>query len=209
MTQNPVQGGVKRRRTSQPKVSQLSGTSSVIKYSALGSLVTSDTSGDAIYARTYAPGFGGGLNNTVGPTIVSYYSTAKFTSSTKTRWEPSVSFNTSGRVYVGFTDNPEAIASLYSLAGSSVTSYIQAVKGLGDVISFPVWQETDVSVPSRLRRKMFDVNGTVVNTDVNVLDRSAQTAMFVAVDGMPASTRAGTFWFHDDVVVEGIVPIVT
>ncbi len=205
VTPSPVQGGVRRRRNKQPNVTQTSGTSSIIKYSALGSTVTSDVNGEAWYHRLYIPGFGGGLTQTVGSSIVSYYSTAKFQAGTTLRWEPSVSFSTSGRVYVGFTDNPEVIEALRILTGSNA---VNAVKGLGDVISFPVWQETDVPFSPRMRRKMFDTNQTAV-TGADTLDRCCQTAMFLAIDGMPVTTRAGSVWFHDNVAVEGMTSVVT
>ncbi len=202
---SPVQGGVRRRRNKQPNVTQTSGTSSVIKYSALGSTVTSDVNGEAWYHRMYIPGSFGGLTQTVGTAIVGYYSTAKFQAGTTLRWEPSVSFSTSGRVYVGFTDNPEMIEALRVLTGGNA---VNAVKGLGDVISFPVWQETDIPFSTRMRRKMFDTNQAAI-TGVDVLDRTCQTAMFLAIDGMPASTRAGSVWFHDNVAVEGMSSIET
>lgn len=202
---SPVQGGVRRRRNKQPNVTQTSGTSSVIKYSALGSTVTSDVNGEAWYHRMYIPGSFGGLTQTVGTAIVGYYSTAKFQAGTTLRWEPSVSFSTSGRVYVGFTDNPEMIEAMRVLTGGNA---VNAVKGLGDVISFPVWQETDIPFSPRMRRKMFDTNQAAI-TGVDVLDRTCQTAMFLAIDGMPASTRAGSVWFHDNVAVEGMSSIET
>jgi hypothetical protein len=76
------------------------------------------------------------------------------------------------------------------------------------VISFPIWQETEINFPSKLRRKMFDTNNSIT-FDVNILDRCAQIAMFVAVDGAPATTSVGSFWFHDKLHVEGIQPTLT
>lgn len=202
---SPVQGGVRRRRNKQPNIKQTSGTSSVVKYSALGQTLSSDVNGDVWYHRLYIPGFSGGLTQTVGPAVVGYYSTGKFQPGTTLRWEPSVSFNTTGRVYVGFTDNPEVIENLRPLSGGTA---VNAVKGLGDVISFPVWQETEIPFNTRMRRKMFDTNLTFTS-GIDTVDRCCQTAMFLAVDGMPASTRAGSLWFHDNVAVEGMTNIIT
>ena len=63
--------------------------------------------------------------------------------------------------------------------------------------------------PTRIRRKRFDVNISINATLVDVLDRSVQTVMFVAVEGAPASTTLGSFWFHDVVDVEGVTNVST
>lgn len=202
-TTNPVNGGVRRRRTTAPRMSP---NGSVIEYSVLGATVTSDAASLGRSSRVYCPGTPDFLANATGPNVCSFYSTGKFLPGSKIRWEPSVSFTTSGRIYVGFTDNPEVAKTIFPLAG---TTYVNAIKGLGDVISFPVWQETDVNFPSRLRRKMFDTNISIDYTNVDVLDRSVQTFMFVAVDGVPASTALGSFWYHDKVMVEGLQAVAT
>lgn len=178
----------------------------IVEYSVLGNALTTTAAGLSTPGRAYIPGNPGGVVNATGPTIVAYYSTAKFLPGTKIRWEPSVSFTTPGRVYVGFTDNPEVMASIAGLSGSS---WGDAVKGLGDVVSFPIWQETEIAFPTRLRRKMFDTNTTATVTDTNSNDRSVQTFMFAYIDGAPASTAVGSFWYHDKVMVEGIQPVLT
>lgn len=209
MTRNPVQGGVRKRRTRAPKMSG-TGDATNISYSALGSTIGTGSPGYGAVNRYYIPGFGLNLTSTVGPDIVAYYSTAKFTPGTKIRWEPSVSFTTPGRVSVGFTDNPEAIVTISNLFTTANTTglaadwlaYANAVKGLGSLKSFPVWQETDVEFPTRLRRKMFDTNATVQNTP-DVYDRTCQTVMFTVVEGA-SNLFVGSFWFHDRLAVEGI-----
>jgi len=196
----PVKGGVRRRRNQRPTmVGANNGT--IIEYSAIGATVGSDVGGLASGRRLYAAGDSANLSSTVGPTICSYYSTGKFLPGTKIRWEPSVSFTTPGRVYVGFTDNPEVMSAFISL--TTPAAVITAIKGLGDVISFPVWQETDINFPTATRRKMFDVNANIAN-NVDVLDRSVQRFMLFAVEGAPATTTLGQFWYHDKLAVEGI-----
>jgi len=201
-------GVTRRRRNKQPEMER-SGDGTVIKYSTLGSTVTTDTSGVGYAKRFYIPGnvSGAYLSNTAGISIAGFYSTGKFTPGTTIRWEPSVSFSTPGRVYVGFTDNPE-VANIINQV-SPISAYANAVKGLGDVVSFPVWQETEIKFPTKLRRKMFDVNITADLTDSNVLDRCAQTVMFMVVDGTPISTSVGSFWFHDRLQLEGLQPTFT
>lgn len=208
--QSPVKGGVRRRRTTGVSSSSKS-DASIIRYSAIGDSAVVPSTGDliAVPARHYIPGYAAGFVNATGPTLCSYYSTGKFIPGTRIKWEPSVSFTTAGRVFVGFTDNPEVIASIETLRGTNKLTYASRVKGLSTVISFPIWQETDVEFPMKMRRKRFDVNGTIDLTDPNMVDRSEQIAMFACIEGAPASTACGSFWFHDVVDVEGIHPTIT
>jgi hypothetical protein len=211
----PVQGGVRKRRNRQP-VLQNAGDSTILSYSASGIANQTTTGGQYGSVRQYIPGQAYGLANSAGPSIVSYYSSGKFLPGTKLRWEPAVSFTTPGRVLVGFTDNPEvsvAITGLFVTAVSTGapadwTAYANAVRGLGSVKSFPVWQETEVEFPTRLRRKMFDVNASATAA-VDVYDRSMQTTMFAAIEGTNGSVAAGNFWYHDKLLVEGITGILT
>ncbi|APG76618.1 hypothetical protein 3 [Wenzhou tombus-like virus 3] len=208
----PVPGGVRRRRVRMPMLSG-SGTNAIIKYSALGgSLTTGSGTNQGTNARYYIPGYAGDLTNAAGAAVVSYYSTAKFLPGTRVKWEPSVSFTTAGRVIVGFTDNPEVVTTLNTLATNAPTNYsayINAVRSLGNVVSFPVWQETEIPFPTRLRRKRFDINASPAGSNADQMDRSAQTVMFVAVEGAPATTSLGSFWYHDVVDVEGVTGITT
>jgi len=206
MKKNPFSGSTRKRRNPQPRMNPTSSNSTIVEYSALSTSLSTGATGVGVLERFYVPGYQGQLSSTYGPAIVAYYSTGKFLPGTRARWEPSVGATTSGRVYVGFTDNPEVISALIT-AASSPSVYLGYVKGLGDVVSFPVWQETDVQVPTRMRRKMFDTNASISN-NVDVLDRSCQVYMAIAVEG-PASTSFGSMWCHDKVMVEGINPIGT
>lgn len=212
-----MQGGVKTRRIRAPNL-QGAGDSSILKYSTLGiSVATIGASGQSAYRRGYIPGDAELLVNAVGPEIARRYSTAKFLPGTRLTWEPSVSFTTSGRVFVGFTDNPEVaaeIATTYNAFTGGVGSYAafaDRVKALSSVVSFPVWQETSINFPNRMRRKRFDTNGGVSHTDINQLDRSMQTFMFAAFEGVNSGTSLtlGGFHHHDVLDVEGMHGIVT
>lgn len=202
--QMPVTGGVRRRRNTAPAMAT---DGSLIKYNVQGStLATGSVSSTILYDRYYVPGFTTALVNPTGPDLVASYSTGKFEPGCKIRWEPAVSFSTAGRVYVGFTDNPEVIAAIFGLTGQN---RVDAIKSLGSTVSFPVWQETEVNFPSRTRRKRFDCNSTVVRDAIDVLDRSCQCVMFCALEGSPVNTTLGNFWFHDRVSVEGLHGLLT
>lgn len=204
MMRSPVQGGVKKRRTTTPRTSG-NGDSTVIAYNVPSIQAGTVTGGVGKLFRRYIPGLTDNLANSVGPDMICSYSSAKFLPGTKIRWEPSVSFSTSGRVFVGFTDNPEVALQAEGLA---IGAFATFVKGLGNVISFPVWQETEIPFPTRLRRKRFDTNLTVA-ASVDVYDRCMQTFMFAYIEGTPADTACGTFWYRDVVDVEGLHSIIT
>nr|UUW21102.1 MAG: hypothetical protein [Sanya tombus-like virus 5] len=197
----PVTGGTRRKRNTQPQSQTTGADSSIIRYSAIGqTMATAPSTSYCNMVRGYVPGLDANLETGTGPTIVGFYATGKFLPGTRIRWEPNVSFTTSGRIYVGFIDNPEVMSTILATSG---TAFGAAVRGLGSVISFPVWQETDIPFPTKLRRKMFDTNSTPT-TNVDQLDRSAQVYMFAYADGCPADTSLGSFWYHDVVAVEGI-----
>lgn len=202
-----VQTGKRRNRNKQPTMKPMNSDATCISYSSIGRSLTADVSGGGSLYRVYCPGSGTALAGSIGAEIVSCYSSAKFQPPTRARWEPSVGTTSTGRVYVGFTDNPEVVATFAGF--SSLSDQLNFVKGLGNLVSFPVWQETDIAVPMRLRRKLFDTNETVVATDVNVLDRSMQVTMIVGLEGGSPSTTVGNMWFHDCVYVEGIQPATT
>ncbi len=202
---NAVAGTAKRRRRIN-RTPSIRGTDSNqnVRYATLGiTLVSSSTGVVEGYYRAYIPGSSSGLAAASGATICSFYSTGKFLPGTTAEWVPSVGFTTSGRVYVGYTDNPELTATITGLTGSA---YATAVKSLGDVISFPVYQNEKWAVPTKLRRKMFDANASWSAT-ADVLDRCMQTTMFVYIEGAPVGTALGGMRFEDNVMVEGITGV--
>lgn len=214
----PVKGGVRKARNRAPTMMS-SGDRSLIKYGTLtDSIGTVGSTGTTIISRHYIPGFAPELAGKAGPAICSYYATGKFMPGSTVRWEPSVSFNTTGRAFVGFTDNPEVMALMNTAlatyyATPTIANYnalANQVKSLGNVRSFPIWQETEVSFPTSLRRKRFDSNINAITTDVNVLDRSAQCVMYAAFEGLPTTNQViGGFSFRDVVEVEGISSVIT
>lgn len=216
--QMPVTGGVRRNRNRPPALQPTSADATVLHYSALGRNLATDTFGNEGFDRHYIAGNSTGLINATGSSVASFYSTSKFQPGTTIRWEPSVSFTTPGRVYVSFTDNPEVMVAINALYTAYVTggktqaqynAYSAAVKGLGNIRSFPVWQETAMALPTNTRRKRFDVNLAAAFNNVDVMERCTQYAMYVCVDGASVSTTLGSFWFSDSLSLEGLTNVLT
>jgi hypothetical protein len=216
-----TQAGVRRRRSAAPRI-ETSGDTAVLRYNCSGTNRDFNASGLGATRRIYIPGFDSNFGTdaadivtNAGTTIASYYSSAKFLPGTKIRWEPSCSFTTAGRVFVGFCDNPEVVRTILTAQNTFRTSgltsdyntYANYVKALGSTISFPVWQETEIPFPTRLRRKRFDIDESTLTVDS--LDRNMQTAMFVCLEGGLGAAVVGNFWYHDVLEVEGLHAIAT
>lgn len=223
MATNITQAGVRRRRSATPRL-ESTGDGATLRYHCSGTNQgTYGALGVGATRRMFIPGYDSGsvpdqadIIGNAGTTIASYYSSARFLPGTRIKWEPSCSFTTSGRVFVGFCDNPEVARTILTQqntfrASGLLTDYntfANAVKALGSTISFPVWQETEIPFPTRLRRKRFDIDESTLTVDS--LDRTMQTTMFVAIEGGPASpTTVGNFWYHDVLDVEGLHAVAT
>lgn len=215
--QAPVKGGSRRNRRRMSMVSN--GEYTRLKYSYTGRNVSSSADGsNNVVMRHYVPGLiapGPYCDNALtspGVAVAGYYSTGVFRPGTQIRWEPGCSFTTGGRVIVGFTDNPEVISKLSVLYFQSTggvpgayDEYVFQVRGLEKNISFPVWQETSIPFPTRIRRKAFDtdIQGYDGSDDQTVQTR-CQMAMFAVLVGTPVLAGIGTFWYHDELDVEGL-----
>lgn len=209
-----AQAGRRRIRRRAPAVTDTSGDATQLRYHIISATVTSDAAGNRVLRRNYIVGSNG--NGDVlpapGTAVASYYSTGKFLPGTVAKWCPSVSFNTSGRVFAGFTDNAEVAAQINTLYNTyattpttiNYTNYADAVKALGNVTSFPIWQETVLQVPTRLRRRMFDINTAADLQNADVLDRCMQTVLFFAFEGVNTNTVCGITEYHDVMYVEGL-----
>lgn len=212
----------KRRNNLQPTMRKTSRDSSIVSYNAVGGTVARPTTGWSSFPviRMYAPGLvtvdgqtmPAGIGSCAGRDIVRAYSTAKFLPGTKLTWTPSVGFTAPGRVFVGFTDNPEVALHIYNEYKTEsmettpdFSTYANYVKNLGDVVSHQVFEEFTVQVPTRLRRKMFDTNEAfAANSDT--MDRCGQTFMFAILEGVEGAGPWGSFMYHDTVQVEGVRP---
>lgn len=209
----------RRRPNLQARVQNTSRNTSAVKYNTIGVTVSQPSGWNATpFMRFYVGGlktydsdtFAAGFGPSTGRDIVSSYSTCKFLPGTSLSWSPSVGFTTSGRVFIGFTDNPEVAALIYNqyvadYATGDFTAYSGYVKSLGDVVSHHVFEEFTLAIPTRLRRKMFDVNSTItLSGGTEILDRSGQVFMFGIVEGGTGAATWGSVHYHDNVAVEGI-----
>lgn len=213
----PVKGGTRRNRKRMSM--STNGTWTRLRYSYTGKNVSTNTTGSGnLIMRHYVPGlqapdqYCDGAITSPGVSVAGYYSTGVFRPGTQIRWEPGCSFTTSGRVIVGFTDNPEVIAKLSALyfqafggVSGAYNEYVFQIRGLERNVSFPVWQETSIPFPTRTRRKAFDadVDGYDGSDDQTVQTR-CQMAMFAVIIGAPELVGIGTFWYHDELDVEGL-----
>lgn len=202
----------RKRRNRGPKI-EGSGDRILLRSAAVGS--NCQYYNGVVQKRHYVPGNINSLANWSGPTIAAHYATGVFKPGTKLRWEPTISPISGGRVFVGFTDNPEVAQTLELYANvyysdksaANYDAFAIRVKGLGNLISFPAWVEKDIPFPTKLRRKRFDVNTTASFSNVDVLDRSCQVSVFMCADGfadLPNGSLIGSFWHYDVLDLEGL-----
>lgn len=173
----------------------------VLKYNAVGDNIATGGGGEAHYVRWYIPGSPLALLGSAGNDVASYYSTGVFRPGTTAKWVPYVGYQTSGRVLVTYTDNPEIMASAVAWTDSQRLAFIRS-SSRG--VNFPIYEEKVIAVPTMTRRKRFDVNNSVDASNVDVLDRSSQVMMICAIVAGPASTLVGQWEFHDVLDVEGL-----
>jgi len=134
-------------------------------------------------------------------------------------WVPSVNFTVSGRILCGFTDNPEVIAAAVAAweayaanpIPDNIALYKSIVRQLGSLKMFPVNTPAQMAIPTRLRRKRFDVNRGLVQDSVDQNDRCTQVAFLWCTEGvaLDAGSFLGSFEYSDVVHVEGVTPRLT
>lgn len=185
------------------------GDQQLLRYRCGGTTIVVTSSGSTALSRWYIPGFKdpAAISESTGVSIADFYSTGVFKPGTTAHWVPSVGFTTSGRIFVGWCDNAEAIA-FYDAA--SVINRGVFVRSLANCVSHPIYTEFTYNIPTKIRRKRFDVNNDVVTSDapVEVIDRCVQGAFLIYIEGMTllADTGVGQFLFNDVLDVEGIKP---
>lgn len=206
---NPAQsaasiGRARRQRTSV-RGTGIGADSTRLTYKAVGGEVVTDSDGIGTWARYYVPGYTTNqLYACAGTNVVSCYSDAKFNPGTTARWVPSVGFTTPGRVFVAYTTNPEIMHTFGALTTNA--SRLAFVRGFGNVESWPIYEDHQITIPTALRRKLFDINETSPG-GVDALDRSCQVLMMVAIAGGPTSASVGAFEFTDNVTLSGLANV--
>lgn len=172
----------------------------VLRYNCVSSAVTTDGAGEYQWDRTYVPGLGSGIANSAGVNVASFYATGVFRPGTTVKWVPYVGFQTSGRLLIAFTDNPEIMA---QAVGWTLSQKVAWIRGSSNGVNMPLYEERTLAVPTNTRRKRFDVNQNITFA-VDTLDRSAQVMMITAIVAGPGSTTVGQFEYHDVLDVEGL-----
>lgn len=124
--------------------------------------------------------------------LTGLYAEYKYLSMT-VEWLPIISpgvIDAGSRVYVGYTDNPEVIA---SLSASAAVATRDAVKGNRNMRSFNAWEHFRMNVPLTNRHNKFNVNTNSVLSDSNTIDRSVQGLVYGGIDGVSAAATLGTW----------------
>ncbi len=117
-------------------------------------------------------------------------------------YTPAVGTTTSGKVWVGYTDNPEII---YKAIGTYTTSdLLNIVKTLRHNNVFPVWQSWTMNVPNIApRRKMYSIDTTAAGSS-EIVDRCTHGAFIVALEGGPATTNVGVLTASHEFALRGL-----
>lgn len=110
-------------------------------------------------------------------------------------WIPSVGPNSadaSSRMAVAFFYNPEIMQ--YMINNLAVPANFQPrVEGSQNVKFFSAWERVRFNVPFINRRKMFDVNSTEDQTNVDVNDRSVQAIVATSANSVSAVVNLGSW----------------
>lgn len=207
LVQQVARNNPTRRRAKTGVKGNVGSDQTTLAYRASGNYFTTNAGGEIIGSRLYIPGhLGSAILANAGVGVCSYYSGGKFLPGTHSKWTPGVGFTATGRVFVAFTTSPEVYISWATLATNAAK--IDAIRGFGNCVSFPSYQETTVQVPTTLRRRLFDVNINPL-PDADEYDRSCQIFMMWGAWGAPATTNLGNFEYHDRVYMEGLSMVPT
>jgi len=105
-----------------------------------------------------------------------------------------------GRIHLAYIDNAEKMA-LFAAATSATR--LNMVRGTRNVFTFNFWERVTWNVPLTWRRKVFDVNSTIV-AGADVLDRSTQGYVIYFIESVSAAIVAGTFRIQTNTMVHGL-----
>lgn len=179
----------RQRRANRSMNAAGMGRSNDIRYSFMGSSVTTDANG--LVGASYALVPGLGATNSVGARIESCYATGVYRPGTSWTWVPNLGSTANGRIYVAYIENPETWSKLQAQLGTG--DFINAVTRQGNVVSHQVSKEFKYSPVARPRKMSFATNETINQTDTVQLEASFQGGIVAVIIGAPATTVAGTF----------------
>lgn len=118
-------------------------------------------------------------------------------------YTPAVGTTTPGKVWVGYTDNPEIIYKAVT-GDYSQGDLLSIVKTLRHSNVFPVWQSWTMNLPSiAARRKMYSVDLTAASS-AEVVDRTTHGAFLVCLEGTPSATNVGVVTASYEYALRGL-----
>lgn len=111
------------------------------------------------------------------------YKVDKFT----LHYTPAVGTTTPGKIWVGYTDNPEIIKKAWA-GDYTPTTLLDIVKTLRHNNVYPVWQQWSMNIPNIApRRKMYSIEANVVPATLTpeAIDRDTHGMFLVYAQGCP------------------------
>lgn len=124
--------------------------------------------------------------------ITKLYNTYKFIT-LRLEWMPFVAPGVAdggSQLYIAYTDNPEVMVS--AAAGNVVTNFGLA-KSSRSCKSFNAWERFTYDVPLTWRLPLFSVNSTIIDTNVDEVERSRQGMVLVGASSPSAAVALGQF----------------
>lgn len=148
--------------------------------------------------------------------VSSLYSNYKYLPGTTFHYSPSTGTTTPGVVHCCYIDNPELFKLAYEAEAQtnapvgSTNAFLDFVRSQHNSKTFAVWESFAMPINPVTRRKMFNVNETILLDrfgNVEEFERSIQGMFLVAVEGGPADSigvSMGRPWMNTAITLEGL-----
>lgn len=202
------------RRMPNTRVRGSLSTNTIIKGNeAVVPLTTNGTAGIGTLIVPMIPGNINARVNSPISAVSALYSNGKYLPGTSFHYTPTVGTTTSGAVHICYIDNPELMLLAYIREAESRTAgnnnFANFVRSQSNSKTFAVWESFSVPINSLVRRKMFNVNTTIVlGESGNVLEfeRSIQGMFLIAIEGGPPTNgvAVGRPWLNSTIALEGL-----
>lgn len=107
-----------------------------------------------------------------------------------------------GRIHIAYIDNPEKMAVFQAAAVGAVA--LGEVRGAKTLKSFNAWERFTYNVPLTWRKKLFDVNTTVVPGNADTYDRSTQGMVIMFIESISAAIVVGSLKIDSTIYLTGL-----